>query len=241
MQPATAVVIASKGILMEDTVTSPYLANWFANHHPSHNIYVLSGPNFAKEMAQDLPAAATLAGENENLTADLVQVLRTPHYRIYPSADVKGVSLCGAIKNVYAIASGICEGLELGQNAKAALITRSLAETRRLGIAMGADMNTFLGLSGVGDLLLSCSSLLSRNMSLGVELAQGKGLDDILKTRHTIAEGVYTAKALMALIDHYQVRMPIARGVYEVLTQEKEVASVIQQLLSSTSVFFESE
>jgi glycerol-3-phosphate dehydrogenase (NAD(P)+) len=236
-----SIIIASKGILMEDTVNTPHLAKWLSLHHSPEHIYVLSGPNFAKEMASDLPAAATLAGLNEDSTLDLVHTLRSPHYRIYPSSDVMGVSLCGAIKNVYAIAAGICEGLQLGQNAKAALITRALAETRRLGMTMGADMNTFLGLSGVGDLLLSCSSTLSRNMSLGVELAQGKTLDEILLSRHTIAEGVYTAQALMPLMEHHKVRMPIAMGVHKVVTQRKDVASVIDGLLSSASVFFESE
>lgn len=223
-------VIACKGILQKDTHTTPFVSTWIEKNLPNH-YFVLSGPNFAHEIAKGLPAAATLAGKNSASTLDLCHHLRHDYWRLYPSCDVVGVSLSGAIKNVYAIASGICHGLSLGQNAMAALVTRSLAEMKRLGLVMGATVDTFMGLSGIGDLMLSCQSTQSRNMSLGVSLANGQALESILASRHSIAEGVYTTKALMDLIEPLAIRMPIARSVHQILYDGASIPAVIHGLL----------
>jgi glycerol-3-phosphate dehydrogenase (NAD(P)+) len=169
----------------------------------------------------------------------MAEALWHTHFRLYPSTDRRGVEFCGAVKNVYAIACGICVGLNLGQNALATLVTRSLAEIKRLGVAMGAEPDTFLGLSGVGDLMLTCTSTQSRNMSLGIELAKGRSLDDILAERKTVAEGIATSKALNELIIAKALPMRVANAVYQILHKNDSVGSVISDLLSRHEVRFE--
>lgn len=235
------IVLVNKGILQENTLQNPFVYNWIQLNLPHVNTYVLSGPNFASEISQDLPTAATLAGENADKTVEASEILGAPLFRLYPSTDVIGVSLAGAIKNIYAIACGICQGLNLGENARAALVTRALAESKRLGCAMGAKSDTFLGLAGVGDLLLSCCSSASRNMSLGLELSQGKTLSQINAQKTQLTEGVFTAKALQSLLSQYQIRMPIATAVYNILYNGITVQQSMQQLLNTLSVPFEHE
>lgn len=242
LTPSTSIILANKGILEHQTLQAPFISDFLQNSlNISNPIYILSGPNFAKELALDLPAAATLAGADVLQTTHMAHQLCTSLYRLYPSIDIIGVNLAGAIKNIYAIAAGISEGLNLGNNAKAALITRALAETKRLGVAMGASPETFLGLSGVGDLLLSCGSHLSRNMSLGLELAQGKSLQQILNERHTIAEGVFTVKAILPLIKKYQIRMPIALAVFEVLYNNASLEKAMTLLTHNLNTPLESD
>jgi glycerol-3-phosphate dehydrogenase (NAD(P)+) len=199
------------------------------------SILVLSGPSFAKEVSQGLPTAVTLAGEDPVLVKRVQGLLMTPTFRVYTATDVVGVQLGGALKNVIAIAAGIVDGLKLGHNARAALITRGLAEMVRLGTAMKADPRTFYGLSGLGDLVLTCTGSLSRNYHVGMRLAQGHALADILQETRTVAEGVRTARAALALAQRYQVDMPILREVYHVLFAGKLSRQSVLELMERTA------
>ena len=232
-------MVVSKGILTESTLQTPFISDWITQNMPGYPVFVLSGPNFAGEIARCLPAAATLAHPDAAAVKEMAESLWHTHFRLYPSTDRSGVEFCGAVKNVYAIACGICVGLNLGQNALATLVTRSLAEIKRLGVAMGAEPDTFLGLSGVGDLMLTCTSTQSRNMSLGIELAKGRSLDDILAERKTVAEGIATSKALNELIIAKALPMRVANAVYQILHKNDSVGSVISDLLSRHEVRFE--
>jgi glycerol-3-phosphate dehydrogenase (NAD(P)+) len=192
---------------------------------------VLSGPNFATEAARGLPTAATLATKSDNAQS-WAEALRGTSFRPYLSTDPVGAEIAGALKNVIAIACGIVEGRGLGQNAKAAVMTRGLAEIKRLGISRGAKPDTFLGLAGVGDLTLTCSSMTSRNFSLGFELGQGRSLQEILAERRTVAEGVTTAWAVADYAAEHDVEMPISIGVKMILKGEASVDTVVTGLLS---------
>lgn len=180
-------------------------------------IMVLSGPSFAQEVSKGLPTAVTLAGQDPALVKRLQGLLKTATFRVYASTDLVGVQLGGALKNVMAIAAGVVDGLKLGHNARAALITRGLAEMVRLGTAMKADPRTFYGLSGLGDLILTCTGPLSRNYTIGVRLAQGETLEEVLKDTRTVAEGVRTARAALGLAQKHKVDMPIVQEVCQVL------------------------
>ena len=226
------VMIATKGIeeeslaLMEDVVCESL---------PSadrKDLVVLSGPSFAVEVCAGLPTAVTLAGADPGLLKRLQNLLITPTFRVYTGNDVIGVQLGGALKNVMALASGVVDGLGLGHNARAALITRGLAEMIRLGTVMGADPRTFYGLSGVGDLVLTCTGALSRNHAVGVELARGRSLDDILKGMRAIAEGVRTSRAALGLATRHGVEMPIVQAVCDVLFFGKSCRQAVTDLMA---------
>ena len=199
---------------------------------PSHPKLVLSGPSFAQEVAQGLPTAVVLAGSKKELVQRLQEILSLPYFRIYRSGDLKGVELCGAVKNVIAIAAGISDGLALGLNARAALITRGLNEMRRLGAQLGAQPMTFSGLAGIGDLVLTCTGPLSRNYRVGKELGQGKDLGKILQGLGQVAEGVETVKALHRWIRKWQVEMPISEAVYRVLYEGEPPLTALKKLLA---------
>jgi len=194
-------------------------------------ILVLSGPSFAEEVSKGLPTAVTLAGQDPHLVKRMQGLLMTPTFRIYASTDMVGVQLGGALKNVIAIAAGVVDGLKLGHNARAALITRGLAEMVRLGTAMKADPRTFYGLSGLGDLILTCTGQLSRNYSLGVRLAQGDTLEEVLKGTRTVAEGVRTARAALGLAQKHKVDMPIVQEVCQVLFAGKLSRQSVVELM----------
>lgn len=181
------------------------------------NISVLSGPNFSEEVAQGLPTATVVAAESSEVAKPIQEVMFTPRFRTYSSEDVIGVELGGALKNVIALAAGMSDGLGLGANTKAALITRGLAELTRLGINCGARPLTFSGLSGLGDLVATCFSRLSRNRFVGQELSRGRGLSEILTSLGSVAEGVETTQACLELARKLGVEMPIAEQVYQVL------------------------
>jgi glycerol-3-phosphate dehydrogenase (NAD(P)+) len=183
----------------------------------SERFAVISGPTFAREVARGLPAAATIASKNTRLSNHLQRLLSDTTFRLYESSDVIGVEVGGAVKNVIAIAAGICDGLKLGLNARAAIITRGLAEMTRLGVKMGANPLTFLGLSGIGDLVLTCTGDLSRNRMVGVKLGEGKRLKDIILSTPMVAEGVKTSIAVKALSEREGVEMPISETVYRIL------------------------
>lgn len=223
------VIIAAKGI---ELGTSKLLSDIVAEEMPRHEVAILSGPSFASEVAKAKPTALTLAMGNKDVGERLMQAMATPTFRPYYSDDIIGAQLGGAIKNVLAIACGIVSGKKLGDNARAALITRGLAEMMRLGSAMGAKAETMMGLSGLGDLLLTCSSLQSRNMSLGFALGEGQALDAVLGSRNSVAEGVPTAAAALELAAQRQVEMPIVAAVAAVLDDEMSVDQVIADLLA---------
>jgi glycerol-3-phosphate dehydrogenase (NAD(P)+) len=184
-------------------------------HHP--RLVFLSGPSFASEVARGLPTAVTLACREESFAISVQESLSQPSFRCYSSSDVIGVELAGALKNVIAIAVGICDGLETGLNARAALMTRGLREITRLGVAMGAEPTTFLGMAGMGDLVLTCTGELSRNRFVGVELGRGRGLEEILAGMSEVAEGIRTTSAAVELARRHRVEMPIAAAVQDVL------------------------
>lgn len=194
-------------------------------------LMVLSGPSFASELSEGYPTAVCLAGCDQTLVRAFQEVFMTSALRVYADADVIGVQLGGALKNVMALAAGVIDGLHLGLNARAALITRGLAETIRLGAAMGADPRTFYGLSGVGDLVLTCTGTLSRNHSVGVRLGKGETLEAILAGMQAVAEGVRTARAALTLARRYQVDMPIVQEINAVLDDKKSCRQAVSDLM----------
>jgi glycerol-3-phosphate dehydrogenase (NAD(P)+) len=225
----TPLVICAKGI---DNQTGQLMSDIVGERLPLHPLAVLSGPSFAIEVARKLPAALTLACRDQHLGENLVTMMATRSFRLYLSDDMVGAEIGGAIKNVIAIACGIVEGKKFGDNGRAALITRGLAEMTRLGVALGARPETFMGLSGLGDLVLTCSALQSRNMSLGKALGEGQRLQDILASRHSVAEGVYTAAAALQLAVTKNVDMPIVAAVDAILNKGVAVDTAISELLA---------
>ena len=196
---------------------------------------VLSGPSFAAEVARGLPTALTLASRDADFAARVARELHDPALRIYSSDDVMGVEVAGALKNVMAIAAGISDGIGLGHNARAALITRGLAEITRLGLKLGGRLETFMGLAGAGDLVLTCTGDLSRNRRVGLSLARGDALDQVLRDLGHVAEGVYTARAVSRLARELAVEMPIVRAVCRVLDENVPVRVAVQELLQRDS------
>jgi glycerol-3-phosphate dehydrogenase (NAD(P)+) len=198
---------------------------------PAHAVVALSGPTFAMEVAQELPTVVVVASSDARAT-DVVQTeFRGPYFRLYGSDDVVGVEIGGALKNVIAIAAGVVEGLGLGQNALAALITRGLAEITRLACAAGGRRETLAGLSGLGDLVLTCTGSLSRNRHVGIELARGRNLDEILAGMKMVAEGVRTTGAALAMGKQYGVELPIATQMAEVLAGRADVRAALDALM----------
>ncbi|MBI2286771.1 MAG: NAD(P)-dependent glycerol-3-phosphate dehydrogenase [Nitrosomonadales bacterium] len=195
---------------------------------------VLSGPSFAQEVARGLPAALTLASADEEFAQRTAQALHHACLRIYASNDVIGVEVGGAVKNVMAIAAGICDGMGLGYNARAALLTRGLAEITRLGLKLGGRPETLGGLSGAGDLILTCTGDLSRNRQVGLLLAQQHDLTEILRRLGHVAEGVYTVREVHRLAQRLGVAMPICEAVYRILYEHIPVAEVVAELLNRT-------
>ena len=191
----------------------------------------LSGPSFASEIARQLPAAVTVAAHDESVARSIQQILSTRFLRVYTSTDVTGVQIGGVVKNVIAIAAGISDGLNLGQNARAALITRGLAEMTRLAIRMGADPLTLAGLPGLGDLILTCAGDLSRNRAVGLQIATGKSLQEITGATRMIAEGVRNTRSLYDLAQRLEVETPIIDQMYQVLYAGKKPAEAVQNLM----------
>jgi glycerol-3-phosphate dehydrogenase (NAD(P)+) len=229
IRPGIPVVICSKGL---EQATAKPLGQVLRETIPSATLAVLSGPSFAADVARGLPAALTVACADELLGRELAQSLGYRNFRLYWSNDVVGVQLGGALKNVLAIAAGIVDGKDLGASAHAALVTRGFAEMRRFGAALGARTDTLMGLSGLGDLLLTCGSPQSRNMSLGRALGQGQSLKDILVSRRSVSEGVYTASAVVKAAAEHGVEMPIASAVHAIVEHGLSVDAAIDALLS---------
>lgn len=192
----------------------------------------LSGPTFARELAERKPTAITAASEDPGAAKAVQEALAAPTFRIYTGADPVGVQLGGALKNVIALAAGVADGMELGYNARAALIVRGLAETGRLGAAMGGRAETFAGLAGMGDLVLTCTGDLSRNRTVGVRLGRGEPLQKILESMTAVAEGVSTAPAAVGLADKYGVEMPICREVHAILFEGRSPKDAVRDLMA---------
>ena len=192
---------------------------------------VLSGPSFASEMARELPTAVCIASRDVGVVDRVQSDFRSSSFRLYGSSDVVGVEIGGALKNVIAIAAGMAEGLGLGQNAQAGLITRGLAEIARLACAMGAQRDTLAGLTGLGDLVLTCTGTLSRNRHVGTELARGRSLRDVLTSMKMVAEGVRTTDAALALGQRHDVELPIAAQVAELIAGRKDARSALYDLM----------
>ena len=229
VESGTIVVSATKGLEAETLLRmSEVIAQELGSDHP---VVVLSGPTFAQEVARQLPTAILAASLDAGATHRVQEEFRAPYFRLYGSADVIGVELAAALKNVIAIAAGVVEGLHLGHNALAALITRGLAEITRLATAAGGRRETTAGLSGLGDLVLTCTGSLSRNRQVGIALAQGRPLDEILAGMKMVAEGVKTTNVALALGARYGVELPIAQQMAAVLDGRSDVPTALDALM----------
>jgi glycerol-3-phosphate dehydrogenase (NAD(P)+) len=229
IRPGITVVSATKG-LEQDTLMRPsevledQLVDGVA-------VAVLSGPSFASEVARGLPTAVSVASRDTRIVEEVQADFRTPYFRLYGTTDMVGVEMGGALKNVMAIAAGVAEGLGLGHNARAGLITRGLAEMSRLACAAGAHRETLAGLTGLGDLVLTCTGALSRNRHVGVELARGRSLREVLAGMKMVAEGVRTTEASLALASRHGVELPISAQVAELLAGRKDARAAVYDLM----------
>jgi glycerol-3-phosphate dehydrogenase (NAD(P)+) len=230
LPPGVIIVSATKGI---EHQTYKRMTEVAAEVSGSDRVAALSGPSFAKEVARGDPAALTVASADAEVAACVQREFSDPMFRVYTSDDVVGVELGGALKNVIAIAAGVAEGLGFGHNTAAALITRGLAEITRLAVACGARRETLSGLSGIGDLVLTCTGGLSRNRTVGVELGRGRKLHDIMAGMHgMVAEGVLTTDAALGLAQIYAMEMPISEQMHAILHEEKAAKDAIRELMS---------
>jgi len=199
---------------------------------PAHDIAVLSGPTIADEVADKMPATASVASTDDELAEKVQTAFATPYFRVYTNDDILGVELAGAVKNVIAIAAGVIDGVRAGDNAKAALVSRGLAEIKRLGLAMGAKESTFAGLSGLGDLVTTCISPKGRNRSFGERIGRGLSTAEALEATDSVVEGVATAESVLALAKRYNIEMPITEAVHAVIVEDKSVQTAIHDLMT---------
>lgn len=226
----TPVVSCSKGIERASCALMPEV---LAETLPQAPVAVLSGPSFAREIAADLPCAVALACADIGLARRLSGEIQNRHFCVHPSDDVIGAAIGGVMKNVIAIASGIAAGLKLGENARATVVTLGAEEATRLGLAKGARHATFLGLAGIGDMMLTANSLTSRNASLGFALGEGKTLAEVLSKRREVTEGAFSTEAVAALARRLDVRMPITMAVDDVLNHGADIPATLARLLAS--------
>jgi glycerol-3-phosphate dehydrogenase (NAD(P)+) len=227
-RPDAIVAIATKGIELE---TLSLMTDVVAEETPGRATVAVSGPSFAAEVAARQPTALVAASEDAPAATLVQELLSNASFRVYTNDDVSGVELGGALKNVMAVATGICEGLGLGFNSRAALITRGLAEMSRLGVAIGARPATFAGLAGIGDLVLTCTGALSRNRALGVDVGKGRTVDEALAGKRTVAEGVHTTRSALALAARHGVEMPIVAAVAGILFEGQSPEQGIRALM----------
>ena len=228
----TILVSASKGIENNTLLTMTGVLAQTLPNVPRTQFAVLSGPSFAREVAAKVATAVTIACRDTQVAGFVQQVFATPYFRVYTHDDVMGVELGGSVKNVIAIAAGIIDGLGLGLNTRAALITRGQTEIRRLGVALGANPRTFTGLAGIGDLILTCTGTLSRNHTLGMKIGQGKKLKNILTEMRMVAEGVKTAESLYNLSQKIGVEMPICHEMYYILHHDRSPKEAVHRLMT---------
>lgn len=225
----TALVICAKGI---EQNSLKLLSDIVLEFFPQNPVAVLSGPNFADEIARGLPSGTSIACNDKDTGMYLVNIMGNNLFRTYYVKDIIGAQIGGAVKNVLAIACGICEGKNLGQNAKATLITRGIAEIGKICEVMGGNRDSLMFLCGIGDIILTCTSSKSRNMSLGIELGMGKKLDEILAKRQSVVEGVTTAKSINDLAIKFSLDLPICKAVNSVLTDQSRLNNIIYQLMN---------
>lgn len=228
----TIVVSASKGIENKTLLPMSGVFEEVLDWNQWKNVAYLSGPSFAKEIVELLPTAVTMAAQDEEIAQKVQEAFATPYFRTYYTTDVMGVELGGALKNVIAIAAGIVDGLEIGHNARAAVITRGLAEITRLGVKMGAQSQTFAGLAGMGDLVLTCTGGLSRNRRVGIALGHGQSIEEIAGGMDEVAEGVKTAVSVHDLARRENVECPLSDTVYQVLYEDLNPKAAVQQLMT---------
>jgi glycerol-3-phosphate dehydrogenase (NAD(P)+) len=226
------VVSVTKGIEFE---TGNTMSDILEENAPKARIVAMSGPTLASEVAKGVPTAIVAASEDEAAAQTVQTLFHSPAFRVYTSTDVHGVELGGALKNVIAIGAGVCDGLGFGDNSKAALVTRAIAEMRRLGVACGAQADTFTGLSGLGDLMVTCFSRLSRNRGFGERLGKGEKAEVIVASMTAVAEGYPTARSARALARKHNVETPIMEEVYAMLYEGKDVRQAVQDLTARES------
>ncbi len=235
VHPDLIVVSVTKGIEIETLLTSSEVLADVLTNLPRSRIGVLYGPSHAEEVAAGVPTAVVAAATSHDIAERIQDVFMTNRLRVYVNRDVKGVEIAGSVKNVMAIAAGMAEGVGYGDNAKAALITRGIAEIRRLGIAVGADPTTFSGLAGIGDLVVTCMSKHSRNRYLGEAIGRGETLDEVQAEMKMVAEGVRTTKAVHELARIHSVEMPITEAVYQILFEGKKPSEAVEQLMNRSA------
>jgi glycerol-3-phosphate dehydrogenase (NAD(P)+) len=225
-------VSASKGIEVGTDLRMSELFSEVLGDDTAADCVVLSGPSFAEELVRGLPTACAAASCSEVNRHEVQRLFQNDHFRVYTLGDVVGTELGGSLKNVIALAAGISDGLRLGNNARAALITRGLAEISRLATRLGAEEHTLAGLAGIGDLILTCTGDLSRNRTVGLAIGAGRSLDEVLAGMHNVVEGIRTTKAAVELADRYDVEMPIASAVYSILYEEVAPAQALTNLMA---------
>lgn len=229
IRPEHVLVLCSKGLELS---TGKMMGDVARDVLPDTDFAVLTGPNFAHEIAAGQPAATTLACDKDTLAQELQSLIATPFFRPYITDDVIGAQIAGALKNVIAICCGIAYGMGMGESTRATLVTRGMAEIARLGCAMGAKRETFMGLSGLGDMILTCSSDKSRNFSLGAAFGQGESLQKILSERRSVTEGVHTAKAAAELAAQHNISMPISLAVHKCLNEGLSLDVAFREMLN---------
>jgi glycerol-3-phosphate dehydrogenase (NAD(P)+) len=229
LKPDCLIINASKGIENDTLCTVHKILQQELDE--LHTFAVISGPTFAKEIAQGLPSALVAAGDTLEIAERVQRIISTPKLKVFTSDDPLGVQIGGALKNVIAISTGICDGMDLGYNPRAALISRGLMEITRIGTAQGARPETFLGLSGMGDLVLTCTGDLSRNRNIGIELGKGRKLADITKNMHVVAEGIRTVKSAYELKNKLNIQASVIEETYRVIYEEKSPEKALEDLM----------
>ncbi|MCK9217249.1 MAG: NAD(P)H-dependent glycerol-3-phosphate dehydrogenase [Firmicutes bacterium] len=222
------IVNLAKGI---ENDTLYRMSEIIANYLPNNPIAVLSGPNHAEEVARDVPSATVVSSVNKKIAQYVQDAFMTSRFRVYTNPDIIGVELGGSIKNVIALGAGICDGLGFGDNTKAALMTRGIVEISRLGVALGAKQCTFSGLSGIGDLIVTCTSMHSRNYRAGKAIGEGKSLNNILKSTNMVVEGFRTTKSVYELAERTGIEMPITKEIHKVLFGDTDVKDSVLNLM----------
>ena len=230
--PGSIIVSAAKGIENGTLLTMSQVLRELLPPSCHQRLAVISGPSFAKEVAAGIPTAVVAAASQQDIAEQVQHIFTSAVFRVYTNNDMLGVELCGALKNVMALAAGVSDGLDFGLNTRAALITRGLAEISRLGLTLGAQTETFYGLAGMGDLVLTCTGDLSRNRSVGIALGRGKTLDEILNGMNMVAEGVKTTLSAYQLAAKIGIEVPITEQMYEILYQQKTPRQAVTDLLS---------
>ncbi len=228
VKPGQIIVDVAKGIEESTLMT---LSEQIQEEIPQANVAVLSGPSHAEEVSRGIPTTCVIGAKDQKTAEYLQNLFMSEVFRVYTSPDIKGIELGGALKNVIALAAGVADGLGYGDNTKAALITRGMAEIARLGMAMGAHAETLYGLSGIGDLIVTCASMHSRNRRAGILIGQGKTMEEAMEEVQMVVEGVYSAKAAKALAAQYYIHMPLVEEVNKVLFEQKPAADAVHDLM----------